>query len=56
MGDDPLHSVVDPEGRIWGHPNVRVVDASIHVTNGGVDPILTVFANAFRIADLATRE
>jgi len=54
MGDDPATSVVDPHCRVWGHDNVRVVDASVHVTNGGVNPVLTVFANAFRVMDELT--
>ncbi len=49
MGTDPASSVTDPDGRVWGHPNLRVVDGSLHVTNGGVNPVLTIFANAFRI-------
>ena len=55
MGTDPTTSVVDPECRVWGHDNVRVVDSSVHVTNGGVNPVLTVFANAFRVANQMTR-
>ncbi|HET7723027.1 MAG TPA: GMC oxidoreductase, partial [Propionibacteriaceae bacterium] len=49
MGTDPASSVTDPYGRVWGHPNLRVVDGSLNVTNGGVNPVLTIFANAFRI-------
>jgi choline dehydrogenase-like flavoprotein len=49
MGTDPATSVTDPCGRVWGHPNLRVIDGSLHVTNGGVNPVLTIFANAFRI-------
>jgi len=52
MGDDPASSVVDPHGRIWGHDNVRVADGSVHVTNGGVNPVLTILANAWRIGEL----
>jgi choline dehydrogenase-like flavoprotein len=55
MGDDPARSVVDPEGRVWGHDNVRIADASVHVTNGGVNPVLTVLANAYRAIGLMTR-
>ncbi|MBP2417585.1 GMC oxidoreductase [Microlunatus capsulatus] len=51
MGTDPVHSVTDPEGRVWGHDNLRVVDGSLHVTNGGVNPVLTIFANAYRVMD-----
>lgn len=49
MGSDPATSVTDVYGRVWGHPNLRVVDGSLNVTNGGVNPVLTIFANAFRI-------
>jgi choline dehydrogenase-like flavoprotein len=49
MGTDPATSVTDPYGRVWNHPNLRVIDGSLHVTNGGVNPVLTIFANAFRI-------
>lgn len=48
MGDDPASSVVDPFGRVWGHDNLRVADGSVHVTNGGVNPVLTIFATAMR--------
>jgi choline dehydrogenase-like flavoprotein len=53
MGDDPASSVTDPLGRVWNHDNVRIADGSVHVTNGGVNPVLTIVANALRIADLA---
>ncbi len=49
MGNDPASSVTDVDGRVWGHPNLRVIDGSLNVTNGGVNPVLTIFANAFRI-------
>ncbi len=49
MGTDPATSVTDPYGRVWGYPNLRVIDGSLNVTNGGVNPVLTIFANAFRI-------
>jgi choline dehydrogenase-like flavoprotein len=35
MGTDPATSVTDSCGRAWGHPNLRVIDGSLHVTNGG---------------------
>jgi choline dehydrogenase-like flavoprotein len=50
MGNDPASSVTDPYGRVWGHDNVWIADASLHVTNGGVNPVLTVLANSVRIA------
>jgi choline dehydrogenase-like flavoprotein len=52
MGTDPKTSVADPFGRVWGHDNLRIADGSLHVTNGGVNPVLTIYANAFRVIDL----
>jgi len=51
MGDDPATSVTDVRGRVWGHPAVSVADGSLHVTNGGVNPVLTIMALAWRVAD-----
>jgi choline dehydrogenase-like flavoprotein len=56
MGTDPGRSVTDPWGRVWGHDNVRIVDGSLHVTNGGVNPVLTILAGALRIAADMTRD
>ncbi|MCU7727806.1 GMC oxidoreductase [Actinoplanes sp. KI2] len=50
MGSDPAVSVTDPWGRVHGHPNLWIMDASVHVTNGGFNPVLTVLALAFRNA------
>jgi choline dehydrogenase-like flavoprotein len=55
MGNDPTTSVVDASSRIHDVPNVFVIDASVHVTNGGFNPVLTIFANAFRASDLLVR-
>jgi choline dehydrogenase-like flavoprotein len=52
MGDDPATSVTDPRGRVWGHDNLLVADGSVHVTNGGVNPVLTILALACRTASL----
>jgi choline dehydrogenase-like flavoprotein len=51
MGDDERTSVVDRWGRVHGHDNLYVVDASAHVTNGGVNPVLTIMALAFRATE-----
>ena len=51
MGDDPRTSVVDRWGRVHGHDNLFVADASVHVTNGGFNPVLTVMALAWRTAE-----
>jgi choline dehydrogenase-like flavoprotein len=55
MGTDPAHSVTDPYGRLWDHTNVYVADASLHVTNGGVNPVLTILANTLRLTNHLTR-
>ena len=44
MGDDPQTSVVDRHCRVHGHDNLYVVDGSVHVTNGGFNPALTIMA------------
>lgn len=51
MGTDPKSSVTDPFGKVWGHDNLWVADGSLHVTNGGVNPVLTILANSLRVAD-----
>ena len=51
MGHDPRVSVTDEWGRVHNHDNLFVVDGSLHVTNGGFNPVLTIMALAFRSAD-----
>lgn len=51
MGSDPKTSVVDRHCRIHDVDNVYVVDASVHVTNGGFNPVLTILANAYRASE-----
>ena len=51
MGSDPCTSVTDPDGRVWGFENLFVADASLHPTNGGFNPVLTVMALAYRTAE-----
>lgn len=51
MGNDPATSVTDPSGRVHGYDNLWVSDGSVHVTNGGVNPVLTIMALAFRTAE-----
>lgn len=55
MGDDPARSVTDAWGRVHGHDNLWVMDASVHVTNGPVNPVLTILALAFRSAEQLAR-
>jgi choline dehydrogenase-like flavoprotein len=55
MGDDPLTSVVDAWGRVHGHDNLFVADGSVHVTNGGFNPVLTILALALRTSEHIAR-
>lgn len=55
MGTDPATSVTDPDGRVHGHRNLWVADASVHVTNGSVGPALTIMALAHRLAQTLAR-
>jgi choline dehydrogenase-like flavoprotein len=51
MGNDPRTSVVDRNCRVHDVENVFVADGSVHVTNGGFNPVLTIMANAYRVGD-----
>jgi len=51
MGDDPARSATGADGRLHGARRVYVADASLHPTNGSVNPALTVMANCLRVAD-----
>ena len=55
MGDDPRTSVTDRWGRVHGHKNLFVMDGSVHVTNGGFNPVLTILALAYRSAEHLAR-
>ena len=55
MGHDPTNSVTDKWGRVHNHDNLFVVDGSLHVTNGGFNPVLTIMALAFRSAEYIVR-
>jgi choline dehydrogenase-like flavoprotein len=56
MGNDPKTSVVNRDCQVHGVDNVFVVDASVHVTNGGFNPVLTIMANAYRASDYMVKE
>lgn len=55
MGDDPKTSVVNRFCQVHDTGNVFVVDGSVHVTNGGFNPVLTIMANAYRVSDYLVR-
>jgi choline dehydrogenase-like flavoprotein len=56
MGNDPKTSVVDRNCRVHDVANVFVADGSVHVTNGGFNPVLTIMANAYRVGEHVVRE
>src|SRR5262249_42807266 len=56
FGNDPAHAVLDPECRMFGQPNLFVVDGSFMPTSLGVGPALTIMANALRVAGIVARE
>jgi cholesterol oxidase len=52
IGADPGHGVVDPYHRVWGYPGLHVVDGSAVSANLGVNPSLTITAQAERAMSL----
>ena len=56
MGRDPKTSVVDRNCRIHEADNIYLADASVHVTNGGFNPALTILANSYRVAAAIVKE
>lgn len=56
MGHDPKTSVVDANCRVHESDNVYVADASVHVTNGAFNPVLTIMAIAYRAGEHIARE
>jgi len=51
MGTDPARSVVNEWGRSNDVKNLFIVDGSIFVTSGGVNPTRTIQALALYVAD-----
>ena len=56
FGTDPASSVLDPQCRIHDAPNVFVSDGSWMPTGGSVPYTWTIYANAFRVADIISRQ
>jgi len=56
FGEDPDTSVLDPFCRAHDLSNLWVVDSSFMPTSMGVNPSLTIAANALRVADHLKRE
>jgi choline dehydrogenase-like flavoprotein len=55
-GDDPARAVVNGDGAVFGMPGLYVVDGSVLPRSSRVNPSLTIYAWALRVAHrLATR-
>lgn len=52
IGSDPDHGVIDPYHRVYGYPTLSVVDGAAVSANLGVNPSLTIAAQAERSAAL----
>ena len=50
MAATPETGALSPDCRFWALPNLFVVDGSFMPTSGGVNPSLTITANALRVA------
>lgn len=53
MGETPETGVVDHAGRVYGHPNLMVLDGSILPVSLGPNPALTILAVCERAAEIA---
>lgn len=51
MGDDPKTSAVNKYCQVHEVDNLFVIDAGVHVTNGGFNPVLTIMAIAYYASD-----
>ncbi len=56
LGTDPATSVLGPDCRAHGVDNLYVTDGSFMPTGGSVPYTWTIYANAFRVADLLVAE
>ncbi|WP_198540155.1 GMC family oxidoreductase [Streptomyces sp. CT34] len=52
IGADADHGVIDPYHRLYGHPGISVVDGAAVSANLGVNPSLTITAQAERAMSL----
>lgn len=56
FGRDPKTSVLDPDCRVHTAENVFVTDGSFMPTGGSVPYTWTIYANAFRVADIIKKQ
>jgi cholesterol oxidase len=52
IGDSPEHGVIDPYQRVYGYPTLSVADGAAVSANLGVNPSLSITAQAERAASL----
>jgi cholesterol oxidase len=52
IGDSPEHGVIDAYHRVWNYPTMHVVDGASISANLGVNPSLSITAQAERAASL----
>ena len=52
FGNDPRTSVLDPTNRAHEVDNLYAVDSSFFPSSGGINPGLTIAANALRVAEV----
>ncbi|MBS9534109.1 GMC family oxidoreductase [Mycobacterium sp. M1] len=52
IGDSPQHGVIDPYQRVYGYPTLAVMDGAAVSANLGVNPSLSITAQAERAASL----
>ncbi len=56
FGNDPNNSVLNINCRLHNIKNLYVLDSSFMPTSGGVNPSLTITANALRVGDILVNE
>lgn len=56
MGDDPETSVTNRYGQLHEIDNLFVADGSLHVTNSGFNPVLTIMALGYWVGEAILRE
>jgi choline dehydrogenase-like flavoprotein len=54
MAEHESCGVVDLNQKLFGFENIHVCDASVHVTNGTFNPVLTIYALSHRLASHLT--
>ena len=55
MGNDPKTSVTNKYGQVHDIDNLFVADGSLHVTNAGFNPVLTIMALGYYVGDYITK-